>query len=242
MDKQDDFQYSGIDNLEVMSEAINYNRFLEELIKRHASAAERIVDFGAGIGTFALPLHHLHKNVVAIEPDPEQRRRLTALAILSYPSIEALEDNWADLIYSINVLEHIEDDEGALRRIYSKLSPRGRVLVYVPAFQILFSSMDRKVHHFRRYRKKALVEKMQRQGFEVVDARYADSLGFLATFLFKHFGNDKGDINRTALVLFDRLLFPLSRILDFFVSAWFGKNLIIVATKYANHPHSPNQD
>jgi SAM-dependent methyltransferase len=226
-----EFEYLGTDNLEIMREAVNYNSFLSSLVEMHCVGATDIVDFGAGIGTFAIPLHADRRNVIAVEPDKNQRLVLTSLGLANVADISMIEDGWADTVYSINVLEHIEDDEAALHNIYLKLKPSGKVFIYVPAFQILYSSMDRKVGHFRRYRKSELNDKMRRAGLEVVDSRYADSMGFLASLFFKYAGNDAGDINRKALSLFDTYIFPVSRFIDRFVSGWFGKNLVVVAVR-----------
>ena len=49
----DTFTYSGQDNLEAMRAAVRYNAFLADLIARHARPGERLLDFGAGLGTFA---------------------------------------------------------------------------------------------------------------------------------------------------------------------------------------------
>src|SRR5689334_21663708 len=98
--------------------------------------------------------------------------------------------------------------------MHRKLKKGGRLLVYVPAFQILFSSMDRKVGHVRRYTRQDLAEKVTAAGFRVVDNSYVDSIGFFVTLLYKLIGSDSGDINRKALIIYDRVLFPLSRLLD----------------------------
>lgn len=231
MDNKKKFQYSGTDNLEIMVDAVKYNKFLSDLVNKHCLSAKNIIDFGAGIGTFAAPLHAVGKNIIAVEPDEKQRQRLESQRIMSVHDINMVEDGWADAIYSINVLEHIEDDEEALKQIHSKLKPSGSVFIYVPAFQILYSSMDKKVGHFRRYRRSDLIAKMKRSGLDIIDSRYADSLGFFASIAFKYIGNDSGNLNRTAIKLFDRYIFPASRVLDYLVSPWFGKNLIVVAKR-----------
>jgi hypothetical protein len=59
--------------------------------------------------------------------------------------------------------------------------------------------------------------------------RYADSLGFPATLLFKMIDNGRGDVNRRLLRLYDRLAFPVSRALDTLTHRWFGKNLLALA-------------
>ncbi len=68
--------YSGADNLEMMSEAENYNRYLLDLVRSHASRGGRVLDFGAGGGQFALPLAQLGFDVTALEPDDLLRSRL----------------------------------------------------------------------------------------------------------------------------------------------------------------------
>jgi predicted SAM-dependent methyltransferase len=58
------------------------------------------------------------------------------------------------MIYSSNVLEHIEDDSRALNEMFAKLQINGKLAIYVPAFMFLFSDLDIKAGHFRRYSKK----------------------------------------------------------------------------------------
>ena len=55
MSELGDNEYSGTENLEVMSEAINYNAYLTHLVFSHVKATDSILDFGAGIGTFSIP-------------------------------------------------------------------------------------------------------------------------------------------------------------------------------------------
>jgi len=109
--------------------------------------------------------------------------------------------------------------------------------VYVPAFQILYSQMDRHVGHFRRYRRKPLVNLLQTVGFDVSKAYYVDSLGFLATLVYKVVGDRSGSVNSRSVAFYDSIIFPLSRIVDFLAVGSFGKNLAVVATKPAKAPH-----
>ena len=145
--------------------------------------------------------------------------------------ISDVQDGWADVIYTVNVLEHIEDDRAILRTLYSKLKSGGKLFIYVPAFQLLYSAMDKKVGHYRRYGRAELKSKVKDAGFRITDSRYADSLGFLASLVYKWQGNDSGDINRGALKAYDRFVFPLSRTIDVLTSSFVGKNLSLVAEK-----------
>ncbi len=109
--------------------------------------------------------------------------------------------------------------------------------MYVPAFQILYSQMDRHVGHFRRYRRKPVVNLLQTVGFDVSKAWYVDSLGFLATLVYKLVGDRSGSVSATSVAFYDSMIFPLSRIIDFLTVGSFGKNLAVVATKIAKAPH-----
>jgi SAM-dependent methyltransferase len=227
----DEFAYSGIENLEVMREAVNYNRYLSSLVTSQLNPADRVLDFGAGTGTFAIPLHRSGVSVIAIEPDANLRSRLTGFGIDARPGIEAIASESLDLIYTFNVLEHIEDDAAVAGELARTLKPGGRLIVYVPAFAILWTAMDRKVGHFRRYRRPGLVALLAASGFRIVAADYVDSVGFFATLLYRLSGDRGADINRSMLRLYDRFVFPLSILLDRFLARFLGKNLLVVADK-----------
>lgn len=231
MKNSHEFSYSGTDNLEVMAEAKNYNAYLAHLVRQQIAGAARVVDFGAGIGTFAQPFSAAGLDIMGVEPDNAQRQRLLEKGIPCVADISEVEDGWADAIYTVNVLEHIEDDRVILRTLHSKLKPGGKLFIYVPAFQLLYSAMDKKVGHCRRYGRAELTNKVKEAGFRIIDSRYVDSLGFLASLVYKWQGNDSGDINRGALKAYDRFVFPLSRVIDVFASSFAGKNLSLVAEK-----------
>ena len=214
-----------------MEEAVNYNKYLLSLVSSRAKKDETIIDFGAGLGTFARELAKNGYRVHCIEQDSRQTKSIIAAGLPVSRSLDDIDENTVDYLYTLNVLEHIEDDMEMLRRIYNKIRPGGKLLIYVPAFQVLFSSMDRKVGHYRRYTKKNLIKMLRRAKFDVEDAKYVDSLGFLASLYFRFAGNDSGSLNRKALIIYDRLIFPLSRFCDFCSAYSFGKNLVIFAKK-----------
>lgn len=224
--------YTGADNLEVLLDAVNYNRFLVDEIVIASRGAAIAVDFGAGMGTFATAVKRRGLAVICIEEDASLLDKLHRLGLEAYGNLNALKDRSQDYIFSLNVLEHIQDDEEALTALYVKLKPGGGLLLYVPAFTSLYSSMDRKVGHHRRYKKNALVKVTQRVGFTTEWALYVDSLGFFVTLIYKLVGNRQGDISPTALKIYDRLLFPISRLLDRMGMAhWFGKNLMLMVRR-----------
>lgn len=223
--------YEGIGNLEAMLEARRYNAFLTKLVDGCAPGRGRVLDFGAGMGTYTRFLANGEREFVCIEPDTKLRAELEQEGFEVHPSPDALAENSFDFIYSLNVLEHIEDDEEAVKKLFRILKPGGRLLVYVPAFEVLYSAMDAKVGHFRRYNRWTLKEILERTGFSIVRNQYADSLGFFAALVYKTIGNKDGSLNRGPLIVYDRIFFPLSRCLDMAFSPFFGKNLSILAQK-----------
>jgi SAM-dependent methyltransferase len=230
----DDFSYTGADELEVMTEAVNYNRFLCDAVLEVVRPGDRVLDFGAGPGTFAEMMADRGVTPDCLEPDQRQQR---ALESKGFRVLDAA--TWTrrsgtyDVVYLLNVLEHIKNDQEAAEQIADLLAPGGRLVIYVPAFESLFTALDRKVEHFRRYRRPQLVRIVRNAGLRVEHAYYCDPLGFFATLVYKAGPNDDGTINMAALKLFDRAAFPLSRALHPVTGRVFGKNIMLVASKAA---------
>jgi len=144
-------------------------------------------------------------------------------------------DSSQSLIYSINVLEHIKDDATAVKLMSDKLKPNGKVFFYVPAFNSIYTAMDKKVGHYRRYDKNCMKTLLHNTGLVIEDMHYVDSLGYVAALVFKYCGSKQGDLNIKQLKLYDRLIFPLSCILDKVCKRFIGKNLVVVAVKEAGN-------
>jgi SAM-dependent methyltransferase len=222
--------YSGGQHLEVMDDAVNYNAYLCNLVTTHALTNDRILDFGAGIGTFAIALRNKGHDISCVEPDLSQLLRITLKGIPGFSDLASAPAGF-DYLFTLNVLEHIEDDQKTLFEFSQKIKPGGRLLIYVPAFQVLFSSMDRAVGHHRRYSRRDLTAKVKLAGFKIQQAQYVDSLGYIASLLYKYIGDKRGGLNRGAVLFFDRIVFPVSLILDYFTNKIFGKNLLVIAVR-----------
>jgi SAM-dependent methyltransferase len=230
--------YTGAENLEVMKEALNYNRYLLDLIVEHAANAKRIVDFGAGNGTFAVPVAQAGFDVTAVELDDSLRAHLAGVGLAVAAGAAEIPAATFDYAYTLNVLEHITEDVAALKVLRAALKPGARLLVYVPAFPVLYTSMDSKVGHVRRYTRETLSSSVTAAGFELERVEYADSIGFFASLVFRLTDRGTGNVNPRMLKIYDRLVFPISRVLDRLTRGWFGKNLVLVARNPAASPGS----
>src|SRR5438046_2001339 len=166
-------RYSGCEILEALESAHNYNQYLTRLICE-ASDSRDIVDFGAGNGTFAKRLRDSGCRVLCVEPDSGLRQRLMEEGLEVTADINSLADNSVPFLFSFNVFEHIKDDRSALKQIYQTLQRGGCLLVYVPAFYCLWSSLDDKVCHYRRYTKKTLGRLVRKEGLSIEKLQYAD--------------------------------------------------------------------
>ena len=112
------------------------------------------------------------------------------------------------------------------------------MLIYLPAFNCLYSSMDRKVGHYRRYDFKMLKILAKQNDLIREKLYYVDCLGFLITLLYKLIGNKKGDINKSSLIFYDKVIFPVSYFCDYIFNKIFGKNVYTVLKKkdeFKNH-------
>ena len=223
--------YTGRDNLEVKKYEVHYNELLLKWIRSHAVGTSQIVDFGAGTGMFAIPLAEAGHRVYCVELDPGYRSALREHGLHAGASLDGLSDASVDFIYAFDVLEHIEDDLACLEHCYRKLRPGGRLLVYVPAFPVLYGNMDRQVGHYRRYRLRVLRARCQAAGFAVDDASYVDCLGFLGSLAYKLTSRGTGTVSWRAASFYDHYIFRLSRMLDPLLGRWVGKNLLISARK-----------
>ena len=96
-----------------------------------------------------------------------------------------LPDDAVDAIVLLNVLEHIDDDETAMRHCCRMLKPGGLVVVEVPAGPGLFDDYDRELMHFRRYSADELRRKLEAAGFAVLEQSFIGCLLYPAFWASK---------------------------------------------------------
>jgi len=231
-------KYSGISELfNAETGLIGYNKNLVRMIKIGLEIQNdegSILEFGAGTGTLA----QIFQSGYGIKPhcleiDHELIEILKNRGFSTFSSMNELTEKY-QYIYTSNVLEHIESDQIAIDNIYAQLRKGGKIAIYVPAFPILFSELDRGVGHFRRYRMKDLLLKVESAGFTVLSREYSDSLGFFASLILKilGFNPDSGVGSERSLRFYDKYLYPISRIVDLCGFKYvLGKNIFIVGQR-----------
>ncbi|MDC3166483.1 class I SAM-dependent methyltransferase [Candidatus Marinimicrobia bacterium] len=212
----------------------NYNNHIVDLILSVHNNENEILDFGAGCGTLAkIVRKKLKKSPTCIEIDEYFKSILIDFGFRVFDDIEKTKTQY-DFIYSSNVLEHINDDIKSIKQLESKLTKNGTLVLYLPAFQILFSDLDRAVGHFRRYSKKRIIKITSEAGFKVDKIFYVDSVGFLCSFIIQILGwnTEFGIGSKNSLKLYDKLIFPVSRFLDSLGFKYIlGKNIFVSLKK-----------
>jgi 2-polyprenyl-3-methyl-5-hydroxy-6-metoxy-1,4-benzoquinol methylase len=201
--------------LESLEGAERYADWILSLAEPHLGP--RVLEIGAGHGEMTQRLVRNH-SVTATDLSPrcvdELRTKFAGnpgvtVELADAGSIDRSVEY--DSAILVNVLEHIEDDVDALRDIGARLRPGGRIAIFVPAFEGLYSDFDRKVGHRRRYRRSHLVEVVDAAGLGVVEARYVNTVGAVAWWTF---ARQLGQVptQRWSVRLFDRVVPTLRRI------------------------------
>jgi SAM-dependent methyltransferase len=98
-----------------------------------------------------------------------------------------------DVIIAIDVVEHIENDTAFVDQLARHLASDGQIVICVPAFRFLWSAHDVFLEHYRRYRRRDLVNIMRKVGLLVVDSGYVYVLLFPLIALMRLLGHLKGD-------------------------------------------------
>ncbi len=88
-------------------------------------------------------------------------------------------DGSFDLICAWDVIEHLDDDQEALRECGRILKQGGRLFLTVPAWPVLWGRQDVLSLHKRRYRRGQLMERLARAGFRIERLTYFNSVLFL---------------------------------------------------------------
>src|SRR6266540_253234 len=145
-----------------------------------------VLEVGPGEGALGARLARSYA-YVGVEPDPRSasmaRQRLARVGsgTLVEGDLSALgPDARFDLVCAFEVIEHIEDDAGALGAWWSRLRQGGWLILSTPAHPQRFDSGDRLAGHFRRYERHGLAKLLQSTGFdEVLVWAYGFPLGYV---------------------------------------------------------------
>lgn len=225
-----------------LPEAQRYHEWVYRSFRQHLRG--RILEVGTGYGIYTQRLLR-HGNVVASDIDPECllpiRHQVSAaklhcmkLDLNRDADFELLQQNPCDTVVCLNVLEHIKDDAGAVRRMASALRRGGRMVVFVPAMTALFGTLDDLAGHYRRYTRKGLIRLLQDAGLVIVQSRYQNSVGAIGWWWNGRVRKEV-DLSSNAMSqqirFYDRWIVPTARVVDLLTRRLFGQSVLVVAEK-----------
>src|SRR6266404_5127912 len=150
--------------------------FVERACRDLSKLRPRILDVGCGTGANLQMLSRFGEaEGVDVSAAALDFCRARGLSKVKQGAAESLpyEDAAFDLVTGLDVVEHLDDDIAGLKEMRRVLRPRGRALLFVPAFMFLWGVQDDISHHRRRYTVKEFKQTVSAAGFEVERATYA---------------------------------------------------------------------
>ncbi|HEY9713596.1 MAG TPA: class I SAM-dependent methyltransferase, partial [Chroococcales cyanobacterium] len=117
-----------------------------------------------------------------------------------------------DTIICLNVLELVKDDQRALRNFFDLLEPGGNLILLVPQHKAMFSPLDERFGHRRRYEKADLRKDLSALGFEVRILNDFNRLGLLGWLIYSKILRSS-ELPHQPMQLFN-LFLPLVKQLD----------------------------
>lgn len=225
----------GEDTLLKMVTMRNNNRWTYDKIKPFLG--RKVLELGSGIGTFSKYLIAGDREITLTDINEEYinylKKRFISnpwIKILNtdiYYLDEVLGDDRFDTVVGINILEHIDDDVGMIKKLKKVIIPAGKLVLIVPAHKKLFGSLDRKLGHYRRYSKKELEEKLKAGDFNIEKIEYMNFLGAIGWFIeYKLFKRER--MPQITIKLVDKLI-PIVALVEKYIKFPFGLSLVVVA-------------
>jgi len=173
------------------------NHIIRELSKSRSGLPNgaKVLDVGCGTGGFAVSLQGLYEptcmDTSELALDYCRRRGLNKFfrgMLSDYPKEDAPEG-----IFMLDVVEHIEDDTGAIKDVYELLSEGGVFIATVPAYMWLWSRHDLMHMHYRRYTKRNFNQLLESQGFVIKYSTYFNTFLFAPAVLKRFYDRMTGE-------------------------------------------------
>jgi SAM-dependent methyltransferase len=229
-------------DLEVMSDAENYVGWIfTELIAPHLGRS--VLEIGSGIGTYSTRIaadpNVARLTCVEIDASCNATARLALAAADVRKPVEhvvgdylgaALHKDDYDTALLINVLEHLQDDRAAVAKAHGELRAGGTLVIFVPAFGLLMSTLDRRLGHYRRYTTGSLRRLLEGAGFTVTALRYYNLTGFLG-WLWRFRICGRTEQSHGMVRFFDRIVLPVQLLVERALPLPVGQSVYAVAKK-----------
>jgi 2-polyprenyl-3-methyl-5-hydroxy-6-metoxy-1,4-benzoquinol methylase len=231
-------------NITIISNALAVSEYYDWLVDMFVPyLGRRTLEIGAGIGTISerivchtdiLVVSDIDQNCLdIIRPKLETVNSSCRVIYKTYklgdPCPESFKKNLFDSVVIINVLEHVKDDVSALANLKKIVNPGAKLIVFVPALQGIYGTVDKALGHFRRYSLKGLKKTLNQAGYTVIKIKYVNFLGVLGWWLNSRVLKRK--VVPVSNFFYFRLAFSLVKVIEATFSIPFGISLLAIAEK-----------
>ena len=225
--------------LNTLSELDGYNTWLVDTFAPFMRG--NVLEVGAGTGTITTRLARLASvtSITAIEPDRARWETLQATVTAAanrqpggctvtplLGTIDTTNETFDTVLYC-NSAEHIRDLIPELIAARRRCAPDGRLVVFGPAHEALYSEIDRMSGHWRRFVTTRLSRDLRASGYDVVHAQYHDPVGAVAYFVGGRVGG-VSSLSERLLCILERIVLPMSRLVTPATRRFMGKNVLVV--------------
>lgn len=229
----------GAQTLEAMAVAPAFNRWMFETIAPHLVSP--VLEIGSGIGNLSAQVLASGHSVMLSDLRLPYCRQLqhqfsSHTGCLGVQPLDLVHPRFREIyaphlgrfasVFSLNVLEHIEDDQRALANAYSLLRPGGRLIILVPAYRLLFNRFDEALGHFRRYTRSTLETRFRDSGFEGLTSFYFNLAGVPGWFVSGSLLRQR--VLRPWQLRIYNALVPIFRCLDWVTWRRFGLSVVTI--------------
>ena len=212
------------------------------LYRTPSEKKKTLLDIGCGTGMMLQAFGRLGR-VTGIDMDKKavkySGKRAPEAVVIQGSFPEQMPKRTFDIITALDVLEHIEDDESALKKLATHLKPNGVLLLTVPAYSFLWTSHDDANEHKRRYTAPEIREKAAAAGLRIRKVSYYNTFLFLPIAAVKiaskllRSTRSPFDLTPPQAVINTPLqfIFSLERYILPYISFPFGISIILIAQK-----------
>jgi len=232
----------GYETLDSIAQAGRFNQWMFQTVA--ADTRGEVLEIGSGIGNISAFFVEQNRPISVSDMRPEyceflkkkfsgvnNFREVHQIDIVD-PDFDTVHKNLMgkfDSVIALNIVEHVEDDEYAIRNCLKLLKQGGHLVVLVPAFMCLYNRFDRELGHYRRYTRKSLKKLFLQNNLDTEHIRYFNFIGMLGWWVSGSLLKKK-TIPSGQMKLYNALVWAF-KLIDVFTHPWAGLSVIATARK-----------